>query len=233
MRIYIFTITLLLGFIAPGFANENDRAELTDLAQYSQAVILVRVTLGDDSILNSQNRIVQDVTVAENWKTSDGFLEKVAYKQASEVLRKGMYISSEEVGTEAKSIDYVVFCLFPIGDGITFGPVIRRFQVYEGKLLMNGHPCVTVAEAKQIVSESTETISQKNGVDLLTADEITVGHNPDGSPIKVKVIRAPKQNPYTPSPVGDFDTAHERDLRQRSQSVGEIGLPPSLALPAE
>jgi len=75
-----------------------------------------------------------------------------------------------------------------------------------------------------------KAIARQHQTDLLPGHEITVRLNPDGSPIKVQIVRAPKPRPYILSPVGDFDTAHERELRQRSQSVGEIGLRPSITL---
>lgn len=77
-----------------------------------------------------------------------------------------------------------------------------------------------------------KAVAQRHGVDLLTASEITVGRNPDGSLIRVKIVRNPKPKWIPLSPRGDFDTAHERQLREGGggQPVGDIGLRPSTVI---
>jgi hypothetical protein len=65
-------------------------------------------------------------------------------------------------------------------------------------------------------------LAQRHGVDLLTAGVIAVRRNPGDTPIMVKIARS--SNPQHLILLrGDFDTTHERELRQQSQSPGEIG----------
>jgi len=148
------------GDIIAGHANDNDKAELLDLAKWSQAIIHVRVVFAD-SVSKSDDQIVQSVTVVKKWKNTDDFLGTTAYERASNALHPGISIPVLPVTARVKSIDYIVFCLFPIGDGIISGPIIKNFPIYAGQLWMNGHPSLSIAEAKEIVNGPTSSALAK------------------------------------------------------------------------